>query len=125
MENFYVKKSRIEEKITKRTRLMEFKTRELIMQVESLEKFYYELGLDSENIKTIFALTLAYLRGKVDKLVVRSFFDVLMSQSRLNNEKEINLLNCFDELIESYSKEQDSKNERDEDPSKLPQRRIA
>ncbi len=76
------------------------KRQELIKQIESLKRFYYEIGYDSDNVMTIFSLTLSYLRGHVNQLVVKSFFDVMMNQYKLNNAKEIDLLNCFDELIE-------------------------
>lgn len=76
------------------------KKRELIQQIESLQNFYYEIGYDSDNIKTIFSLTLSYLKGQVNQLLVKSFFDVLMNQNRLGSSKELNLLNCFDRLIE-------------------------
>ena len=76
------------------------KRHELIKQIESLKRFYYETGYDSDNIMTIFSLTLSYLKGHVNQLVVKSFFDVMMNQSRLNGSKEIDLLNCFDDLIE-------------------------
>lgn len=73
---------------------------ELIKQIESLQRFYYDIGYDTDNVKTIFSLTLSYLRGQVNKMIVRSFFDVLMTQNKLETGKEVNLLNCFDELIE-------------------------
>ncbi len=76
------------------------KRQELVKQIESLKSFYYDIGFDSDNIKTIFSLTLSYLKGHVNKLVVKSFFDVMMNQSKLNTEKEIDLLNCFDDLVE-------------------------
>jgi hypothetical protein len=73
---------------------------ELIKQIESLQKFYYDIGYDTSNIRTIFSLTLSYLKGHVNSLVIKSFFDVLMNKNKLNFHKEINLLNCFDDLIE-------------------------
>lgn len=73
---------------------------ELIKQIESLQRFYYDIGYDTSNIKTIFSLTLSYLKGHVNKLVIKSFFEVLMTQNKLNLNKEINLLNCFDDLID-------------------------
>jgi nucleoid-associated protein YejK len=76
------------------------KRTELIKQIESLQRFYYDMGYDTANLKTIFSLTLSYLRGQVNKLVVKSFFDVLMAQDKLSLNKEINLLNCFDDLID-------------------------
>jgi len=75
--------------------------KELIQQIQSLQGFYCDMGLDSDNIKTIFSLTLSYLKGNVNRMLIKSFFDVLMTQNRLVSTKEINLLNCFDELIES------------------------
>ncbi len=83
------------------------KTTELIKQIEALQKFYYDIGYDSENIKLIFSLTLSYLRGNVNQLVVSSFFDVLMSQNKLSNGKELNLLNCFDSLINDIESDEE------------------
>ncbi len=82
------------------TCVTDVKRQELIKQIESLKRFYSEIGYDSDNIMTIFSLTLSYLRGHVNRLVVKSFFEVMMNQYKLNNAKEIDLLNCFDELIE-------------------------
>lgn len=83
---------------------MEINTRnkrnELVKQIEALQRFYSDTGFDSENVRTIFALTLGYLREKVDKLVVKSFFEVLMSHDKLKSDKELNLLVCFDQLID-------------------------
>lgn len=79
---------------------------ELIKQIESLQGFYYDIGYDTQNIRTIFSLTLSYLKGQVNKLVVKSFFDVLMTQNKLSLNKEINLLNCFDELVDSFEQEE-------------------
>jgi hypothetical protein len=73
---------------------------ELIKQIESLQRFYSDIGYDTENVRTIFALTLGYLREKVDKLVVKSFFEVLMGHDKLKSEKELNLLVCFDQLVD-------------------------
>lgn len=75
---------------------------EIIKQIESLRNFYFEMGYDTDNVKTIFSLTLSYLRGTVNKLIVKSFFEVLMQGNRLNNNKEINLLNCFEDLIDNF-----------------------
>ncbi len=82
------------------TQVADVKRQELIKQIESLKRFYCEIGYDSDNIMTIFSLTLSYLRGHVNQLVVKSFFDVMMKQYKLSNAKEIDLLNCFDELID-------------------------
>ncbi|MCE2928514.1 MAG: hypothetical protein LW817_02660 [Candidatus Caenarcaniphilales bacterium] len=79
---------------------------ELIKQIESLQRFYYDIGYDTANIKTIFSLTLSYLKGQVNKLVVKSFFEVLISHNKLNLNKEINLLNCFEELIDELEENQ-------------------
>ena len=89
------------------------KRRELIQQVESLQRFYRDLGLNSDNVRTIFVLTLSYLKGKVDKLVVKSFFDVLMNHNKITDEKEMNLLLCFDELIENNHIETSEQSEFD------------
>ena len=75
---------------------------EVIKQIESLRAFYMDVGKNSENIKTIFSLTLGYLKGKVNKLMVRSFFDTLMNKNKLDSEKEINLLMCFEELLDEF-----------------------
>lgn len=79
---------------------------EILRQVEFLRNFYFDMGYDTDNIKTIFSLTLSYLKGSVNKLLVKSFFDVLMQQNKLNTAKEINLLNCFDDLIDNFNFEE-------------------
>ena len=76
------------------------KLSELVKQITSLQRFYRDMGLDTDNIRTIFAITLAYLKGDVNKLVVKSFFEVLMKNNNVNNEKELNLVNCFEGLVE-------------------------
>ena len=81
--------------------LMDNKREELIKQIESLQRFYFDIGINSENVRTIFVLTLAYLKGKVDKMVVKSFFDVLMNHNKLKTEREVNLLLCFEDLVDS------------------------
>ena len=78
---------------------------ELINQIEALQRFYLDLGYDSNNIRTIFSLTLSYLRGKVNRLIIKTFFEVMMIDNKLNTNKEINLLNCFDSLIEELDEE--------------------
>lgn len=99
MESFNIQSNTTKQNTNKRL--------ELIKQIESLQRFYYDIGYDTSNIKTIFSLTLSYLKGQVNKLIVKSFFEVLISQNKLCLNKEINLLNCFDELID----ELDSKND--------------
>jgi hypothetical protein len=81
---------------------------ELIKQIESLQRFYYDIGYDTSNIRTIFSLTLSYLKGHVNRLVIKSFFEVLMNKNKLNLNKEINLLNCFDDLIEELDYNEES-----------------
>jgi len=81
---------------------------ELIKQIESLQRFYYDIGYDTSNIRTIFSLTLSYLKGHVNRLVIKSFFEVLMNQNKLNLGKEVNLLNCFDDLIEELDFNEES-----------------
>lgn len=99
MENFQVEKAHTTAQFVQRTK-------ELILQIEGLQNFYANvLDLNSENMQTIFGLTLGYLKGKVELLVIKSFFDVLMNQNKLNTEKEINLLVCFENLIDSYEDE--------------------
>ena len=81
---------------------------ELVKQIESLQRFYYDIGYDTSNIRTIFSLTLSYLKGHVNRLVIKSFFEVLMNQNKLNLGKEVNLLNCFDDLIEELDYDDES-----------------
>ena len=78
---------------------------ELITQIEALQRFYYDMGYDSNNIQTIFSLTLSYLKGKVNRLIIKTFFEVMMIDNKLSSNKEINLLNCFDSLIEELDEE--------------------
>lgn len=92
MDNFNVEQSKTFSSKTKKE--------ELIKQIESLQRFYFDLGFESESLKTIFSLTLSYLKGKVNKLLVRSFFEVLITQNKLENDREFNILNCFEDLIE-------------------------
>lgn len=77
-------------------------TKELIQQIRSLENFYKHLGFDSKNIKSIFKLTLSYLDARVDKLEVMSFFEALMQNDKILNKKELDLLVCFDGLLELH-----------------------
>ncbi|MBT6843480.1 MAG: hypothetical protein HOA17_06750 [Candidatus Melainabacteria bacterium] len=86
---------------------------EILKQVESLRNFYYQMGYDTVNVKTIFSLTISYLKGSVNKMIVRAFFDVLMQGNRLNTGKEVNLLNCFDELIDNFSYQEEKSREID------------
>lgn len=86
---------------------------EILKQVESLRNFYYQMGYDTVNVKTIFSLTISYLKGSVNKMIVRAFFDVLMQSNKLNTGKEVNLLNCFDELIDNYSYQEEQSREID------------
>lgn len=78
---------------------------ELVNQIEALQRFYFDMGYDSSNMRTIFSLTLSYLRGKVNRLIIKTFFEVMMIDNKLNSNKEINLLNCFDSLIEEIDEE--------------------
>jgi hypothetical protein len=78
---------------------------ELVNQIEALQRFYYDMGYDSNNMRTIFSLTLSYLRGKVNRLIIKTFFEVMMIDNKLTSNKEINLLNCFDSLIEELDEE--------------------
>jgi len=78
------------------------KTKELIMQIESLQRFYNAIGFDSDNMQTIFSLTLGFLKEETDYLVVKSFFDVMIQGNRLETEKELNLLLCFDSLLDKH-----------------------
>lgn len=77
------------------------KRRELVNQIRSLQRFYADIGAESQNIKTIFSLTLSFLEGRINRLVVLSFFEVLMLEDKLEDGKEINLLNCFEDLVEN------------------------
>lgn len=81
------------------------KTKELLMQIEAMQRFYGFLGLDSENIKKIFKLTLGFLEGTTSQLELKSFFEALMKQNKLLSEKELNLLVCFDELIDKHKED--------------------
>jgi hypothetical protein len=78
---------------------------ELVNQIEALQRFYFDMGYDSNNMRTIFSLTLSYLKGKVNKLIIKTFFEVIMIDNKLSSNKEINLLNCFDSLIEELDEE--------------------
>ena len=78
---------------------------ELINQIEALQRFYFDMGYDSNNMRTIFSLTLSYLKGRVNRLIIKTFFEVMMIDNKLNSNKEINLLNCFDSLIEELDEE--------------------
>ncbi len=93
MDNFNVEQSKPISSKSKRE--------ELIKQIESLQNFYCDLGFDSDSIRTIFSLTLSYLRGRVNKLLVKSFFEILITQNKLVSDREFNILNCFEELIEN------------------------
>lgn len=79
---------------------------ELINQIEALQRFYLDMGYNSNNMRTIFSLTLSYLKGKVNKLIIKTFFEVMMIDNKLSSNKEINLLNCFDSLIEELDEEE-------------------
>ena len=79
--------------------------KELVCQIEALQQFYFDMGYDSQNIRTIFSLILSYLRGRVNKLIIKTFFEVMMFENKLSSNKEINLLNCFDTLIEDLEEE--------------------
>lgn len=78
---------------------------ELVNQIEALQRFYLDMGYNSNNIRTIFSLTLSYLKGKVNRLIIKTFFEVMMIDNKLSSNKEINLLNCFDSLIEELDEE--------------------
>lgn len=80
---------------------------ELINQIEALQRFYFDMGYDSNNMRTIFSLTLSYLKGKVNKLIIKTFFEVMMLDNKLSTNKEINLLDCFDTLVDEL--DEDSK----------------
>ena len=81
------------------------KTKELLMQINAMQSFYKNLGIDSKNIQTIFKLTIGYLEGKTDKLEVNSFFEALMLSNKVMNDKELNLLNCFDDLLSKHEED--------------------
>lgn len=85
--------------------------KELIQQIKALESFYGHLGFSSKNIKSIFKLTLDYLEGKIDKLEVTSFFEALMQNNKVLNEKELNLLVCFDGLLDLHAVDQEENSE--------------
>lgn len=102
MQDFTVEKSNTTAEGTFDLEIGSKRRHEVIKQIESLRLFYINIGNTSENIKTIFSLTLGYLKGKVNKIMVRSFFDTLMNKNKLDGEKEVNLLMCFEELLEEF-----------------------
>ncbi len=76
------------------------KKKELVMQIKSLRKFYADMGINSANIQRIFTLVTDYLEGKSDKLTIKSFFDTLVYQNKLESDRELDLLVCFDQLLD-------------------------
>ena len=75
------------------------KLSEIIKQVTSLKEFYVVLGIDSLNTVNIFNSALAYLRGEQAFAKVKETFNSLITENKLVTEREVNLLNCLDELV--------------------------
>ncbi len=78
---------------------------ELVLQIQSLQRFYTDLGIDSINTQMIFKLVLDYLQGEADKLTIKSFFDTLVYQGKIENDKELDLLVCFDQLLDGVDED--------------------
>ncbi len=76
------------------------KKKELVLQIKSLQRFYADMGINSANIQRIFNLVIDYLEAKIDKLVIKAFFDTLVYQNKLESDKELDLLVTFDQLLD-------------------------
>ena len=83
------------------------KLSEIIKQINSLKEFYVVLGIDSLNTINIFNTALSYLKGEVSFLKAQENLNSLVIENKLVTEREVNLLNCLDELISSV---EDTKN---------------
>lgn len=73
--------------------------KEIINQIVSLKEFYVALGIDSVNTINIFNNTIAYLKGEVGFEKASMALRILVEEDKLVTEREINLLNCLDELM--------------------------
>lgn len=85
------------------------KLTEIIKQISSLKEFYVVLGIDSLNTMNIFNSTLAYLKGEISFTKVQDNLNSLVIENKLVTEREINLLNCLDELVHSVEESRNSK----------------
>jgi|694.fasta_scaffold00907_35 hypothetical protein len=83
------------------------KLSEIIKQINSLKEFYVVLGIDSLNTMNIFNTALSYLKGELSFLKAQENLNSLVVENKLVTEREVNLLNCLDELINSV---EDTKN---------------
>ena len=72
-----------------------------------LKEFYIALGIDSVNTINIFNNTIAYLKGEIKYEKASLALRTLVEEDKLVTEREINLLNCLDELITNV---EDSRN---------------
>ena len=77
------------------------KLSEIIKQINSLKEFYVVLGIDSLNTMNIFNTALSYLKGELAFVKAQENLNSLVVENKLVTEREVNLLNCLDELINS------------------------
>lgn len=89
------------------------KLTEIIKQISSLKEFYVVLGIDSLNTMNIFNSTLAYLKGEISFSKVQDNLNSLVIENKLVTEREINLLNCLDELVHSVENSRSSQSNLD------------
>lgn len=73
--------------------------KEVVNQIVSLKEFYVALGIDSVNTINIFNSTIAYLKEEISFGKASMALRTLVEEDKLVTEREINLLNCLDELI--------------------------
>ncbi len=83
----------------------DIKKKELVLQIKSLQRFYADMGINSPNIQRIFNLVTDYLEAKIDKLVIKAFFDTLVYQNKLETDKELDLLVTFDQLLDGIEED--------------------
>ncbi|MCH2227712.1 MAG: hypothetical protein MK033_08055 [Candidatus Caenarcaniphilales bacterium] len=74
---------------------------EIVKQVVSLKEFYIALGIDSVNTINIFNNTISYLKGELGFDKASNALKTLIEEDKLVTERELDLLNCLDELIHS------------------------
>ena len=77
------------------------KLSEIIKQFKSFKEFYVVLGFDSLNKMNIFNTALSYLKGELNFVKAQENLNSLVVENKLVTEREVNLLNCLDELISS------------------------
>ena len=77
------------------------KLSEIIKQINSLKEFYVVLGIDSLNTMNIFNTALSYLKGELNFVKAQEDLNSLVVENKLVTEREVNLLNCLDELMSS------------------------